>query len=140
MFQVTIKDTDPMVFYCSQNASNHNHCKAGMIGFVNQPDEDAMTAYAATAADSSVNVSPDVGPFGGSFVANPNSTSSGNSTDTTTANSTATATSSSTETDKSTQTKPSASSSNTGSPHNNGGGAAMAGSGLLAVMAAVMAF
>lgn len=142
MFQVTIKDTDPIVFYCSQNASDHNHCKSGMMGFVNQADESVMTTYMMAAADSSVNVSPDVGPFGGSLVDNPNNSSSGNSTGTTKANSTSTstATSSTTETGKSTETDSSASSTNTGSPRNNNGGAALAGSGFLAVMAAVMAF
>lgn len=143
VFQVTINDTTPIVFYCSQNASDHNHCKSGMMGFVNQADESVMTTYMTAAADSSVNISPNVGPFGGSLVANPsNSSSSSNSTGTTTANSTSTstATSSSTESGKSTETDSSASSTNTGSPHNNHGGAALAGSGFLAIVAAVMAF
>ncbi|PSR77107.1 hypothetical protein BD289DRAFT_347284, partial [Coniella lustricola] len=91
VFQVTVNDTNPMVYYCSQNASNHNHCQDGMVGFVNQPDATIMAAYNASATNSSINISPDGGVFGGVLLANPsaNSTSS-NATSTTTSTTTAT--------------------------------------------------
>lgn len=130
MFRVTVNNTDPMVYYCSQNGSVANsHCQGGMIGFVNQPEESEVTAYTSAAADSSVNISPNEGPFGGVLVAGSNSTNT-----TTNATSTATATGTSTETGTTTPT-----SSSTGSPRNSNGGAAIVGSGLLAAVVALMA-
>lgn len=120
-----------MVYYCSQNGSSHNHCQGGMIGFVNQADDDDMTTYTSAAADSAVNISPDEGPFGGLLVANSNGTNT-----TTNATSTSTSTATSTSTDTRT-TAPS--SSSTGSPRNTNGGAAVVGSGLLAAVVALMA-
>lgn len=76
VFRVTINDTNPLVYYCSQNASNHNHCKSGMVGFVNQPDQTLMDTYVATAQKGSLNVSPDGAAFGGVFAANANANSS----------------------------------------------------------------
>lgn len=76
VFRVTINDTDPFVFYCSQNASSHNHCKTGMYGFVNQQNQTVIDTYSAAANDSSINISPDSEVYGGVLAAASNSTSS----------------------------------------------------------------
>lgn len=120
---MTINDTDPFVFYCSQNASSHNHCKAGMFGFVNQADQGTIDTYSAAAKDSSINISPDTEAYGGTFATVSNSTAAANTTG-------ATSTSSPTQ-------ESSSSSTNTGSPVNNSG-AGVKASGLLAIAMALI--
>ena len=46
IFRVTVNDTLPFVYYCSQN--DHQHCAAGMAGVVNA-DEKALEAYRCAA-------------------------------------------------------------------------------------------
>lgn len=129
VFRVTINDTNPFVYYCSQNASSHNHCKSGMVGFVNQLNESAMTTYLDAAAAGSSNVSPDGGVFGGVLAANSNS-----SANATTANGTAT-------TSGASGTGTTITGTNTGLPHDNSGpavgvaGGWLLGGGLMALLA-----
>lgn len=127
VFRVTINDTDPFVYYCSQNASSHNHCKSGMFGFVNQPDQGAIDTYSAAAKDSSINISPDTDAFGGTF-----STGS-NTTATATANTTVT-----TSTPTATQSVGSSSTATaSGLPKDNSGSGVKA-SGLFAIAMALI--
>lgn len=92
-----------------------------MIGFVNQLNTEDMTTYASAANASSLNLSPDVGPFGGSLIANA------------AANSTANTTSAATSTPTSTASAGSSGSSTSGASHDTNSGAAVAGKVVLAI-------
>ncbi|KAJ4425086.1 hypothetical protein N0V82_000140 [Gnomoniopsis sp. IMI 355080] len=122
VFRVTVNDTDPFVYYCSQNASSHNHCKAGMYGFVNQPDQGVIDTYSTAANDSSINISPDTEAFGGTFAANSNTTAANSTVTTATATVTQSVGSSSTS---------------TGLPEDNSG-AGVKASGLFAIAMALI--
>ncbi|KXJ95269.1 hypothetical protein Micbo1qcDRAFT_216972 [Microdochium bolleyi] len=66
-FEVTVKDSKPIWFYCAQTASTH--CQAGMIGAINAPAEgsntfDAFKHLAASAPSSSI---PANLPLGGAL-------------------------------------------------------------------------
>jgi hypothetical protein len=65
---VTVNDTNPIVFYCSQPI--HNHCQAGMIGFINSNNETAENDYINMAKGVASNTDPGA-VYGGVFVANP---------------------------------------------------------------------
>lgn len=53
VFRVTVNDTKPIVFYCSQNVNAH--CRVGMVGVVN-PDEDVtFDKYLMRAAANTAN-------------------------------------------------------------------------------------
>ncbi|KAK7743458.1 hypothetical protein SLS53_003992 [Cytospora paraplurivora] len=73
VFRVTVNDTNPIVYYCSQNGPDFgNHCKEhGMAGVVNEPDLTRLQTYRDAAALVNTSVSPASGPFGGVFAANP---------------------------------------------------------------------
>lgn len=74
-----------MIYYCSQNGAEFgNHCKdKGMAGVVNQPDLTKLKTYQDAAALVNTSVTPDSSPFGGVFVANPDTDAvNGNSTST----------------------------------------------------------
>ncbi|KAK4172654.1 hypothetical protein QBC36DRAFT_337382 [Triangularia setosa] len=72
LFRVRINNSDPFVFYCSQN--NGQHCKNGMFGIIN-PGVTGITtlsSYRNLAAGAGNATSPRVFPFGGQIVQNPN--------------------------------------------------------------------
>ncbi|KAG8163200.1 hypothetical protein KVR01_006497 [Diaporthe batatas] len=73
VFRVTVNDTDPIVYYCSQNGPEFgNHCKEhGMAGVVNEPNVSKLQDYRDAAASVDTSVTPDSGPFGGVFAENP---------------------------------------------------------------------
>ncbi|KAK0659488.1 hypothetical protein QBC41DRAFT_331438 [Cercophora samala] len=89
LFRVQINNSEPFVFYCSQN--NGQHCKNGMFGIINPGVTGIATlsSYRNLAAGAGNATSPRVPPFGGQIVENPNtsvppssSTSSGAATST----------------------------------------------------------
>lgn len=69
-----MNDTDPIVYYCSQNGADFgNHCKDhGMAGVINEPDVSRLQEYKDAAASVTTSVTPDSAPFGGVFAENPN--------------------------------------------------------------------
>ncbi|KUI70953.1 hypothetical protein VM1G_05847 [Cytospora mali] len=73
VFRVTVNDTNPIVYYCSQNGPGFgNHCKDhGMAGVINEPDLTKLQIYKDAAALVNTSVTPASGPFGGVFAANP---------------------------------------------------------------------
>lgn len=75
VFRVTVNDTEPIVYYCSQNGPDFgNHCKDhGMAGVVNEPDVSKLQEYRDAAALVDTSVTPDSAPFGGVFAENPDS-------------------------------------------------------------------
>ncbi|KAM7197252.1 hypothetical protein V8F33_005680 [Rhypophila sp. PSN 637] len=88
VFKVTLEDTDPKVYYCSQfNAANSvNHCKAGMVGVINGLGNRTISVYKELAKDVTSPGNPSVAaPQGGSFeplqVTAPTPSSSGGSGD-----------------------------------------------------------
>lgn len=90
VFRVTVNDTDPIVYYCSQNGLDFgNHCRDhGMAGVVNEPDLSRLQEYRDAAASVDTSVTPNSGPFGGVFSSNPDTdavseTASGSSPDAT---------------------------------------------------------
>lgn len=131
VFRVTINDTDPFVFYCSQNASSHNHCKSGMYGFVNQQNQTVIDTYSAAANDSSINISPDSGVFGGTLATASNSTSSSNTTVTT-------GTPTATQSVSSTGARSGSTSTSTSEPPTDNSGAGVKASGLFAIAMALI--
>jgi plastocyanin len=71
VFQIEVKDKNPIWFYCSQTAGNH--CQSGMSGVINQnPDgPNNLSAYQKKAALTGTSVSP--AKIGGGYVIpNPN--------------------------------------------------------------------
>ncbi|KAK4228553.1 hypothetical protein QBC38DRAFT_150660 [Podospora fimiseda] len=72
VFRIRINNSDPIVFYCSQN--NGQHCKNGMFGIINPTMGGASTlaGYRQLALQAGNATSPSGGPFGGQFAANPN--------------------------------------------------------------------
>lgn len=88
VFRVTVNDTQPIVYYCSQNDPDlGNHCKdSGMAGVVNQPDLTKLQTYRDAAALVNTSITPSSSPFGGVFAANPDTDAvNGNSTSATSA-------------------------------------------------------
>lgn len=76
-FVVTVNNTDPIWFYCSQG----RHCQSGMVGVVNAPANNrsrTLEAYASAAADVSRAETPD-SIRGGVFEASSASGSDGSS-------------------------------------------------------------
>ena len=73
VFRVTVNDTKPIVYYCSQNGADFgNHCKDhGMAGVINEPDVSRLQEYRDAAASVNTSVTPDSAPFGGVFAENP---------------------------------------------------------------------
>ncbi len=47
MFTVTLNDTNPLVFYCSQNVGKH--CASGMAGVINPTVSSSLSNYQASA-------------------------------------------------------------------------------------------
>lgn len=77
VFKVTLEDTDPKVFYCSQGM----HCKSGMVGVINGLGNRTFEAYKGLAADVTSVGNPSGGVKGGSFEAlqaNPATSGTGN--------------------------------------------------------------
>ncbi|CAK7242775.1 MAG: hypothetical protein STHCBS139747_004276 [Sporothrix thermara] len=72
VFQIVIRDTNPIWYYCAQTKGNH--CQAGMAGVINQNFEspNTLAAYKKAAAGTGVSGIP---PWihGGAVLANPNS-------------------------------------------------------------------
>lgn len=70
---MTVNDTNPIIYYCSQNAPEFgNHCKDhGMAGVINEPDVSKLQDYRDAAASVNTSVTPDSAPFGGVFAVNP---------------------------------------------------------------------
>lgn len=62
---MTLQDTDPKVFYCSQG----QHCKSGMVGVINGLGNRTFEAYKGLAAEVSSVGNPSGGVKGGSFEA-----------------------------------------------------------------------
>jgi len=58
VYQIVVKDTKPIWFYCPQTAGNH--CQAGMAGVVNQvvDSEKTLAKYLSNAANTGVSVVP----------------------------------------------------------------------------------
>lgn len=74
VFRVTVNDTNPIWFYCSQPALG-GHCAHGMVGVINEPASgpDTLAAYAAHAkSTTSANVTNPSVIGGGVFAANLN--------------------------------------------------------------------
>lgn len=67
VFQVTVNDTSPLVFYCAQNT--FDHCISGMSGVVNPNSTLTLDAY-QKAAKNAKNASNPSAPAGGRLVAN----------------------------------------------------------------------
>ncbi|KAK5116269.1 hypothetical protein LTR85_009241 [Meristemomyces frigidus] len=66
VFVITITDTNPIWFYCSQNI--YTHCQSGMVGVINPPTSGSqnLTAYQAAAARTTGGSSGDLPqPVGG---------------------------------------------------------------------------
>ncbi|KAH7336720.1 Cupredoxin, partial [Rhexocercosporidium sp. MPI-PUGE-AT-0058] len=66
VFQITIADTNPIWYYCSQG----EHCASGMVGVINPPASgNSLAAYMAAAAGSTKVTTP-AQVQGGSLVSN----------------------------------------------------------------------
>ncbi|KAL8391820.1 hypothetical protein RB595_002141 [Gaeumannomyces hyphopodioides] len=66
VFQVTVNDTKPLVFYCSQNTGFH--CARGMYAVVNPgPAPQSIEGYGSGIRGNVTAVSPPGGPRGGVF-------------------------------------------------------------------------
>lgn len=91
VFRVTINNTDPIVFYCTQVRPYHStlsqhpranqinqgrHCAQGMIGVVNPSGDNNLAAYKARASGLGQSVSPPA-VFGGVIADRGSSTGSG---------------------------------------------------------------
>ncbi|KAL6878698.1 Cupredoxin [Trichoderma novae-zelandiae] len=63
VFEVTVNDTNPIWFYCSQPVGNH--CSAGMVGAVNANADKTLAMFKSAAGKVNSNQSPSNGPFGG---------------------------------------------------------------------------
>ncbi|KAK4188100.1 hypothetical protein QBC35DRAFT_497043 [Podospora australis] len=72
VFRITINNSDPIVFYCSQN--NGQHCKNGMYGIINptQGGASSLAGYARLASQAGNATSPRGSAFGGQVAQNPN--------------------------------------------------------------------
>lgn len=66
VFQVTVNNTTPIWFYCSQPVGNH--CGAGMVGAVNANANKTLAQFKSAAEKVSTNQSPATGPFGGQIL------------------------------------------------------------------------
>ncbi|KAH8879019.1 Cupredoxin, partial [Thozetella sp. PMI_491] len=86
VFRVTVNDSKPFVFYCSQDVPGHQHCQAGMVGVINS-DNSTLSKYkeAAQTADSADSPAT---AFGGTFMASSPSSSTSSAATTTSAAST----------------------------------------------------
>ncbi|MCJ1427185.1 hypothetical protein MMC29_005088 [Sticta canariensis] len=64
-FTITLNDTDPIWFYCSQE----NFCQRNMVGVINPPEDKTknLSVFAAQAALQTENISPDGGVNGGTL-------------------------------------------------------------------------
>ncbi|MCJ1484704.1 hypothetical protein MMC06_004877 [Schaereria dolodes] len=87
-FVLTINDTTPLWFYCSQG----KHCQNGMVGVINPPNStttNTQPAFAAGAKNASANVAPKTGVLGG--VLQSNSSAPGGTTNSVTSSATGSA-------------------------------------------------
>ncbi|KAH8900139.1 hypothetical protein GQ53DRAFT_801633 [Thozetella sp. PMI_491] len=85
VFTVTINDTQPIVYYCSQNTGSH--CKNGMVGVVNPTISSSLQNYLGLAKAVSTDAKSPPAVFGGVIgpaPAEPSSTTGGGSGGTTT--------------------------------------------------------
>jgi len=62
VFSVTLNDSNPLVFYCSQNVGTH--CAHGMAGVINPTVSSSLSNYQASAQNAGQAGSPP-SPFGG---------------------------------------------------------------------------
>lgn len=71
VFQVVVKDTTPIWYYCAQTKGNH--CQSGMVGVINQKFDTPFTLAAHRELAAKTNVSTTL-PFvqGGYRIPNPN--------------------------------------------------------------------
>ncbi|PTB69822.1 Cupredoxin, partial [Trichoderma citrinoviride] len=90
VFQVTVNDTNPTWFYCSQPIGNH--CSAGMVGVVNAGTDNTLADFKSAAEKVNSNESPSAGPFGGRVLSAAAASSASGSGSSTTGTSTGTAT------------------------------------------------
>jgi hypothetical protein len=63
VFSVTVNDTKPIFFYCSQTVATH--CQAGMVGVVNPIANQTLASYQKKAAAVLVEAGSPVSAFGG---------------------------------------------------------------------------
>ncbi|KAK0650003.1 hypothetical protein B0T16DRAFT_411022 [Cercophora newfieldiana] len=72
VFQIVVKDTKPIWFYCGQ--TNGNHCQSGMTGVINQRIDSAATLSAHRDLARARVAPSEVLPYvqGGARIANPN--------------------------------------------------------------------
>ncbi|KAB2579126.1 putative extracellular serine-rich protein [Lasiodiplodia theobromae] len=87
-FVVTVNNTNPIWYYCSQG----KHCQNGMVGVINPPSNNrsrTLAAYSSAAADVSEAETPD-SVRGGVFESSSSSSSSGSSSSSTPSGSAAT--------------------------------------------------
>jgi len=81
-FTITVTDTKPIWFYCSQTTGNH--CQQGMVGSINAPATgNTLSAFAAKAKNATVpsTFPPPGSSIGGTLIKSTgNSTSNGTST------------------------------------------------------------
>ncbi|KAK4196601.1 hypothetical protein QBC40DRAFT_6884 [Triangularia verruculosa] len=125
LFRVQINNSEPFVFYCSQN--NGQHCKNGMFGIIN-PGVTGITtlsSYRNLAGGAGNATSPRVPPFGGQILENPNtSVPPSSSTASTSSASSTVLTSTSTVTSESSTSVTTITSTSTGSTSTGTGNAA----------------
>lgn len=63
-FTVTVTDSKPIWFYCSQTTGNH--CQAGMVGAINAPTTgNTLEAFIELAAQADTSTAPEGGAVGG---------------------------------------------------------------------------
>jgi hypothetical protein len=132
VFRVTVNNTNPMVFYCSQDYLQYKHCQSGMVGVVNS-DNATLTKYKTAARNITKAMTP-AKVFGGDVAANPNTNANFTLLPDPTASGDASGTAST--------TKPTSSATSTGngSPSTAGGGklAAPFGVGLGGLLMAIV--
>ncbi|KAJ2906362.1 hypothetical protein MKZ38_002078 [Zalerion maritima] len=65
-FDIVVKDTKPIWFYCAQTGGGNNvHCNKGMVGSINAPTPESITDFQDRAADAGLSTIPDHAPKGG---------------------------------------------------------------------------
>ncbi|KAH6895353.1 hypothetical protein B0T10DRAFT_557574 [Thelonectria olida] len=79
VFQVTINDTEPLVFYSSQD----DECAQGMVGIVNPSQNKTLSDYEDHASELSQGVTPGRTSYGGKLVDSSDAGSDKNSKDST---------------------------------------------------------
>ncbi|TPX14019.1 uncharacterized protein E0L32_000413 [Thyridium curvatum] len=69
LFDIVVKDTKPIWFYCGQ--PNKNHCQSGMVGSVNAPASgNTLQAFTDKAKGAAASTIPPQAPLGGTLIVN----------------------------------------------------------------------